>query len=94
MINHQRTGRSSAAGLYPEVGTAGSQLEDQLTATRAHELRDPLGSILKPGAIQGVRHDLDKTVKVKVDRAARDVSAEKFDAASDCFERSGLWRIL
>src|SRR3989475_9491164 len=35
---------------------------------------------LGPGQIQGVRHDLDKTVKVKVDRAIRDVSAEEFDA--------------
>src|SRR5437867_9897660 len=35
---------------------------------------------LEPGQIQGVRHDLDKTVKVKVDRAIRDVSAEEFDA--------------
>src|ERR1700731_465327 len=35
---------------------------------------------LKAGQIQAVRHDLDKTVKVKVDRAIRDVSAEEFDA--------------
>src|SRR3989442_6550278 len=35
---------------------------------------------LKPGQIQGVRHDLDKTIKVKVDRAIADVSAEEFDA--------------
>ncbi len=35
---------------------------------------------LKSGQIQGVRHDLDKTVKVKVDRVLRDVSAEEFDA--------------
>jgi len=35
---------------------------------------------LKPGEIQGVRHDLDKTVKVKVDRTVRDASAEEFDA--------------
>jgi protease I len=35
---------------------------------------------LKPGKIQGVRHDLDKTVKVKVDRAMGDVSADDFDA--------------
>jgi protease I len=35
----------------------------------------------KTGAIQGVRHDLDKTMKVKVDRAIADVSAEEFDAA-------------
>src|ERR1700681_3514621 len=35
---------------------------------------------LKPGQIQGVRHDLDKTVKIKVDRVIRDASAEEFDA--------------
>jgi protease I len=35
---------------------------------------------LKPGKIQGVSHDLDKTVKVKVDRTMQDLSAEVFDA--------------
>jgi protease I len=35
---------------------------------------------LEPGQIQGVRHDLDKTVKVKVDRSIGKVSAEDFDA--------------
>ena len=35
---------------------------------------------LKPGHIQGVRHDLDKTVRVEVDRAIGDVSADEFDA--------------
>jgi protease I len=35
---------------------------------------------LKPGKIQGVRHDLDKTVKIKVDRAIGKVSADDFDA--------------
>src|SRR5438270_9159597 len=35
---------------------------------------------LKPGKIQAVRHDLDKTIKVDVDRPIRDVSAEEFDA--------------
>jgi protease I len=34
---------------------------------------------LKRGQIQGVRHDLDKTVKIDVDRAIEDVSAEDFD---------------
>jgi protease I len=34
----------------------------------------------KPGQIQAVRHDLDKTIKVKVDRVFRDVSAGEFDA--------------
>jgi protease I len=35
---------------------------------------------LKHGKIQGVRRDLDKTIKVKVDRVIRDVSADGFDA--------------
>ena len=35
---------------------------------------------LETGEIQGVRHDLDKTVRVKVDRTIRDVDAEQFDA--------------
>ena len=35
---------------------------------------------LKPGQIQGVRHDLDQTVRLKIDRPIRDVSAEDFDA--------------
>src|SRR6202521_5747961 len=35
---------------------------------------------LKPGKIQGVRHDLDKTVKGKVDRAIGNVNEEDFDA--------------
>src|SRR5437868_8629585 len=35
---------------------------------------------LEPGPIQGVRHDLDKTVKIKVDRTIRDASADEFDA--------------
>src|SRR5580704_13415853 len=35
---------------------------------------------LKPGQIQGVRHDLDKTVKVKVDREIRNARVEDFDA--------------
>src|SRR5437588_164022 len=35
---------------------------------------------LNPGQIQGVRHDLDKTVRVNVDRPIRDVTAEEFDA--------------
>src|ERR1700682_4797274 len=35
---------------------------------------------LKPGQIQGGRHDLDKTIKVRVDRTIRDVRAAEFDA--------------
>ena len=35
---------------------------------------------LRPGEIQAVRHDLDKTIKVKVDRTVREARAEDFDA--------------
>ena len=34
----------------------------------------------KAGYIQGVRRDLDKTVKLKSDRAIADTRAEEFDA--------------
>jgi protease I len=34
----------------------------------------------RPGEIQGVRHDIDKTIKVKVDRTINNASAEEFDA--------------
>ena len=34
----------------------------------------------KPGEIQGVRHDIDKTIKVKVDRTIKDANPEEFDA--------------
>jgi protease I len=34
----------------------------------------------KTGEIQGVRHDIDKTIKVKVDRAIKDARADQFDA--------------
>jgi len=35
---------------------------------------------LKPGQIQAVRHDLDKTVKITVDGVIRDANAAEFDA--------------
>jgi protease I len=34
----------------------------------------------RPGEIQGVRHDIDKTIKVKVDRPLKGAGAEEFDA--------------
>ena len=34
----------------------------------------------KTGEIQGVRHDIDKTIKVKVDRTLEGAAAEEFDA--------------
>jgi protease I len=35
---------------------------------------------LKPGKIQAVRNDLDKTVKIDVDRTVAELSTEEFDA--------------
>ena len=35
---------------------------------------------LEPGKIQGVRHDLDRSVMIKVDRWIQDVCADEFDA--------------
>src|SRR5262249_23729828 len=34
----------------------------------------------RSGEIQGVRHDIDRTIKVKVDRTIDEVSAAEFDA--------------
>jgi protease I len=34
----------------------------------------------RPGEIQGVRHDIDKTIKVKIDRTIKDASPDDFDA--------------
>ena len=34
----------------------------------------------RPGEIQGVRHDIDKTIRVKADGTIKDASAEGFDA--------------
>src|SRR5205807_1848999 len=56
-----------------------SELTEPVKALRDAGARVSILS-LKYGAIQGVRHDLDKTIRVQVDRALRDVSAEEFDA--------------
>ena len=52
--------------------------ESELTAP-VKALRDAGARVtilsLKPGQIQGDRHELNKTVRVKVDRTIRDVSA-------------------
>src|SRR6266404_2454728 len=41
-----------------------------------------LVTIVSPssGEVQGVRHDLEKTIKIAVDRTMKEVSADKFDA--------------
>ena len=56
-----------------------SELTEPVKALREAGAQVTILSV-KPGQIQGVRHDLDKTIKVNVDRAIRGVSAEEFDA--------------
>jgi deglycase len=56
-----------------------SELTEPVKALRAAGARVTIVS-LQPGEIQGVRHDLDKTIRVKVDRTIRDVSPDDFDA--------------
>jgi len=56
-----------------------AELTEPVTALKDADAEVTILS-LKPGKIQGVRHDLDKTVKVNVDRLIGDVSAEVFDA--------------
>ena len=60
-------------------GFEDSELMEPVAALRDAGARVTILS-LKPGQIQGVRHDLDKTVRVKVDCAIGDVSADEFDA--------------
>src|SRR4051794_25772719 len=60
-------------------GVEESELTEPVKALRDAGARVTILS-LEPGQIQAVRHDLDKTIKIKVDRAIRDVSAEEFDA--------------
>ncbi|HJZ53810.1 MAG TPA: histidine kinase dimerization/phospho-acceptor domain-containing protein, partial [Gemmataceae bacterium] len=54
MTGEEQTERSAKAGLHPEPGKVGNRLRDHLTATLAHELRDPLASVL--AALQVMRH--------------------------------------
>jgi protease I len=60
-------------------GFEDSELLEPVKALRDAGARVTILS-LKPGQIQGVRHDLDKTVRVNVDRTLRDARAEEFDA--------------
>ena len=56
-----------------------SELTEPVAALRDAGARVTILS-LEPGQIQGVRHDLDKTMRVEVDRVIGDVSADEFDA--------------
>ncbi len=46
IAHHKRTGRSMEAGKGPERANAGNRLEHRLIAILAHELRNPLASIM------------------------------------------------
>ena len=74
---------SKLSGFHVAVvatdGFEESELTEPVAALRDAGARVTILS-LKPGQIQGVRHDLDKTVRVKVDCAIGDVSADEFDA--------------
>jgi deglycase len=60
-------------------GFEDSELTEPVKALRAAGAQVTVLSP-KPGEIQGVRHDIDKTIKVQVDRTLKDASTEEFDA--------------
>jgi protease I len=60
-------------------GFEDSELTEPVKALREAGARVTILSP-KPGEIQGVRHDIDKTIKVKVDRTIKEASPEEFDA--------------
>ena len=60
-------------------GFEDSELTEPVKALREAGARVTILSP-KPGEIQGVRHDIDKTIKVKVDRNVKGASADEFDA--------------
>src|SRR5204863_7491768 len=60
-------------------GFEDSELTEPVKALREAGARVTILSP-KSGEIQGVRHDIDKTIKVKVDRTVKDASPEEFDA--------------
>jgi signal transduction histidine kinase len=69
LAHRERTERSTEAGQGPELGKAGNQLEHRLIAILAHELRNPLSSImLVLRALRG--HHLDEPMA----RHAHDVA--------------------
>src|SRR5947199_7619297 len=55
-----------------------SELTEPVKALRPAGARPTIVSP-KAGEIQGVRHDIDKTIRVAVDRTLADVRAEEFD---------------
>ena len=55
-----------------------SELTEPVKALRAAGARSTIVSP-KAGEIQGVRHDIDKTIRVPVERTLADVRAEEFD---------------
>ncbi len=67
----ERTERSTAASLDPDIGKAGNRLEHQLIAILAHELRNPLASIMFALRALRERHIDERTARHAHDAAER-----------------------
>jgi protease I len=70
-------------GFRVAVLATGGFEESELTEP-VRALRDAGAQVTilspSPGEIQGVRHDIDKTITVRVDRTVKGANAEEFDA--------------
>ncbi len=69
IAHHERPERSTEAGKDPELGKAGNRLEHRLIAILAHELRNPLASIMT--ALHVMR---DRRIEEPMARQARDAA--------------------
>lgn len=93
-MNHERTERSTEADIHPEIGKAASQPQNHLAATLAHELRNPLASILT--SLQIMRHsDVDEAAarqaRDRAERQARHMARILEDVLDIC--RCGLGKL-
>jgi signal transduction histidine kinase len=71
IAHHEPTERSTESGLDPELGKAGNRLEHQLIAILAHELRNPLGSLMLALRALRERHTHEPTARQAHDTAER-----------------------
>jgi signal transduction histidine kinase len=84
MTNDERTERGTQAVLHPE---AGGRLQDHLAATLAHELRNPLTSILLDLHVLrhgGVDEGLAREARERAERQARHVARIIDDVLDVC----------
>ncbi len=71
IAHHERTERSTEASLDPDFGKAGNRLEHHLIAILAHELRNPLASIMFALRALRERHTDEPTARHAHDAAER-----------------------